>query len=796
MTRRAPSHLLATLGLSSALLLTPGFAVAAQHDNHAGHNHTHGKPPAFAQSALNRARATAATTDFVAAHKEWAQARGATNKAVTLETLIEKANARRAVMAELIRTNPAEALRVAIPQGKQPGMPAEVQTMLEQKFEISGQVEAIYEDYSDGSNALRHYLNAGNGKRFELHFAQADQVPYGTNQSVSVSGILLESDESIAQDADGDIAVSSSESLLYLNTGGTSTQSAETDLTPEIANTLGDQRTLLVLINFQDKPEEPWTVNEAQQLLFGDVNNFIQENSDGRTWLTGDVAGWFTVPLSSTDCSSRDIKNQANYAASVAGYDISQYDRLIYAFPQNSCGYAGSGSVGGLPSVTYINNSLTLSVVAHELGHNLGLYHATAKECGADVLGNNCYTVEYGDTLDTMGYFDTVGHFNTFEKSRLGWLSSSEVLEVTNSGNFDLVPFAQNSTSGLKALKIQRSHDSTTGNSSWYFVEYRQPTGYDQQLFSDNKIDSNNVMNGIIIHTADDGVAHSSALLDMTPASSSASDWKDPALAAGFSYVDGDSGVSITNNGTDSTSASVDVNLGSGTCYEGAPSINVISEGTQWGASGSSLSYSFSIANQNNSNCGSSTYQLAVTLPTGWGAEWSLSSVNLLPGSSQDVTLTVNSSTSATDGFFDLPVSASDQANSTYTNSASVTYVVDNSSTSNQAPNAQNDAVTLATVSPVSIDVLSNDTDPEGKQLTVVSVTQGAKGNVAINGDGSLTYSPAKRFKNSDSFTYVVSDGELTAEATVTVTLQSSGDDGGDTGDNTGTKGGGKGKNK
>jgi hypothetical protein len=85
------------------------------------------------------------------------------------------------------------------------------------------------------------------------------------------------------------------------------------------------------------------------------------------------------------------------------------------------------------------------------------------------------------------------------------------------------------------------------------------------------------------------------------------------------------------------------------------------------------------------------------------------------------------------------------------------------------------------------VDVLANDTDVENDPLTVVSVTQGANGSVTDNGDGTLTYTPDPDWNGVDSFTYTVSDGELTDTATVTVTVTAVNDAPVAVDDNTGT---------
>ena len=55
--------------------------------------------------------------------------------------------------------------------------------------------------------------------------------------------------------------------------------------------------------------------------------------------------------------------------------------------------------------------------------------------------------------------------------------------------------------------------------------------------------------------------------------------------------------------------------------------------------------------------------------------------------------------------------------------------------------------------------VLLNDTDEDGDELSVASVTQPQHGTVLNNGDGTLTYTPAADWFGTDTFTYDVGDG-------------------------------------
>lgn len=56
-------------------------------------------------------------------------------------------------------------------------------------------------------------------------------------------------------------------------------------------------------------------------------------------------------------------------------------------------------------------------------------------------------------------------------------------------------------------------------------------------------------------------------------------------------------------------------------------------------------------------------------------------------------------------------------------------------------------------------DLLANDSDADGDNLTITGVSDGAHGTVVDNGDGSVTYMPNPDFFGIDSFDYIISDG-------------------------------------
>ncbi|WP_420605041.1 tandem-95 repeat protein [Vibrio parahaemolyticus] len=89
----------------------------------------------------------------------------------------------------------------------------------------------------------------------------------------------------------------------------------------------------------------------------------------------------------------------------------------------------------------------------------------------------------------------------------------------------------------------------------------------------------------------------------------------------------------------------------------------------------------------------------------------------------------------------------------------------------NDAPVAKDDTAITDEDTPVTIDVLSNDTDVDGDKLSIQSATvPEAQGKVEIV-DGKLVFTPAENFNGHAEITYTVTDGQLTDEAKVTVTV-------------------------
>ena len=93
----------------------------------------------------------------------------------------------------------------------------------------------------------------------------------------------------------------------------------------------------------------------------------------------------------------------------------------------------------------------------------------------------------------------------------------------------------------------------------------------------------------------------------------------------------------------------------------------------------------------------------------------------------------------------------------------------------NDAPTAVDDTLgTISATRPTTLDLLANDTDPDGDSLTVTSVGEAEYGNVTISG-GSVRFNATRGSSgNSDSFEYTIEDADgETSTATAYFTLSS-----------------------
>lgn len=564
-------------------------------------------------------------------------------------------------------------------------------------------------------------------------------------------------------------------------------------------SSIGQQDTLVMLLNFKENPnDQPITSEEAHALVFGEVNDFYQENSYGKTWLSGQVAGWYTLPVSNQVCDYPSVQAEADKMARADGVVLEDYQRIIYIMTQSGCAGGGSATTGKtFPSRAYIDGTLSARVIAHEFGHNLGLSHAKALDCGDASVSSNCSVIEYGDSYDVMGTPD-MGYINTYYKERMGWLNDAEspnILTATQDGLYEIAEYETQDITQNIALKIPRGVNPNTGLREWFYVEYRQAMGYDQ--FLDDRsymLFRGDVTDGVIVRLVEEG-AEESYILHMKPNSDYSQvygrkDWKDTALPVGDSFTDPVSGLTINLASAANGFAGVNVSFGGSVtpsvCEMSAPSVSVKATSDTQVNAGDTVEYQLTVTNTANDVCGTIRFDVSAQVESGWQA--SSQSISLASGESSVATIAVTSALSATSGDYPVTFNVVNTKDEAYNVATQATYAVAEQQTGSGDVVAVDDNVQMSKVSTVSINVLGNDIIADGVSVEISAMSAPSKGTVKLLSDGSIQYTPAKRFKNQDSFSYTITSGNVTSTAMVTVALPSSPDSGGSSP--------GKGKNK
>jgi VCBS repeat-containing protein len=136
-----------------------------------------------------------------------------------------------------------------------------------------------------------------------------------------------------------------------------------------------------------------------------------------------------------------------------------------------------------------------------------------------------------------------------------------------------------------------------------------------------------------------------------------------------------------------------------------------------------------------------------------------------LSGTAPNVTYTPSPNYNGPDSFTFKATDARGADSNTATVSITVTPV-------NDPPVALDDSATTTEGTPVTVDVLANDSDPDGDPLTVTNVTDSSHGSAVINPDQTVTYTPELGFIGTDAFSYTISDGRGgtdTADVAVTI---------------------------
>lgn len=604
--------------LLAALLITLSSITTLPRSTLA-HGPSHGQT--VSQEA--RERGEQLTMDFVGLNTRYQLAPGGQRPAIE-RNLLAAAVTREQELLGLMESDPGAVLRLAIPASVRAGLPASVQQHVEEEVDIEGTFEILHADDDRGGGRYHYHLDTTRG-RLTLHFAGAGREDLLTGSRVRVRGVHLQS-------------------TLALDSG-----SSIVPVTSVPSYTFGEQRVLVIPVYFTDKGPASYNYTDVMQK----TDAYYRSNTYQRTWLTSTITPTLPINMASTVCDYWQLASLARSAAQAAGYDLTRYNRHVLAHPKTACTWSGLGTLGGNPSTAWLNGVFPQSTVGHELGHNLGAWHSHSLACA----GATCTQSEYGDAYDIMGASSSLGHFNAFQKERLGWLNyppqdTPPVLTVYGSGQYAIDVY-EPAGIAAKALKILKSTDPATGRKTWYFVESR----------SSGKL---------LLHTGSESSGDSSFLWDLVQ-DTSTTDWL---LDAGQAYHDPAAGVTITALSTGSAGATVRVDFGTLPCVPADPVQALSPADAQWVPLGIAPSFAVTVTNKDSMSCPAATFALQATAPTGWLAMFDKPSLTIAPGASASATLTAYPSSSVATGFYSLPVTSANQSSPSHDASALATVVL------------------------------------------------------------------------------------------------------------------------
>ena len=353
------------------------------------------------------------------------------------------------------------------------------------------------------------------------------------------------------------------------------------------------RRTAVVLIHFPDPPDSQaapvYTPAAVRPQIFGDaatdpysVAEYYRTQTYGQVQLQGDIFGSYAVSDANPGCHFGQWSSNAATQAAADGFDANNYQSVIYLFATGRCVFAGVGQQPG--SQVWINN-LNRYTIEHELGHTFGNPHASSLRChgagGAVVtLSTSCDPYdEYGDPFDPMGSggtavasvgYQAVGHeMEPWRKLRIGSITTADTPTVNTPGTYHLAPLEH--STGVRMLRLLDGR----GDNRMFDLSFRQPLGTFDATYLEPNTGNPNAVNGVLVNwdsTAPGG--DNSLLLDTTPNTIGGTEdpfthqittgFEDAPLAAGRSFSDPQTGLTLTVNSVGAGGAQVTLAYGRG----------------------------------------------------------------------------------------------------------------------------------------------------------------------------------------------------------------------------------------
>ena len=476
---------------------------------------------------------------------------------------------RKKVILAMAKDHPNLVGAYALPLLTRKLLPKDAAGLFEEPKTLTGDLLVFHgDDFTRTDGDFFEYQLVVSGKKFS--FYPVHPVNFVPGSRVSINGLVL--DNIIV----GDLSTAVASQTYQDTTRGTALSRV----------TAVEHKVAVIMVNYTDAPAAPFTATTASNLIFnGAFQSLYTEQSYSKIHFSGDVFGWYTIPRETAGCNNPSIGWGGDLDSIIAAnaINLSNYQHVLVVTNCNQNYDKGFAYIGVSPlyingqtynlSVSWVNGSganfLSNSIwsqslpptfpwtnldsmVSHEMGHALGLFHANAYDCGGTTSTNksfgkdpNCQKIEYGNAFDVMGDDRAFGlHLNAFYKDLVGWLDGANSKTVNATGSYTLSKY-ENGT-GTKAMRIQRPGTVEGMTVFPYYIEYRRGLGFDS-LMGNSALSTNK--NGLMITRAysDSNPPYNlSALLDMRP---TASPWSDDVKTATLNgtkvFTDARNGITI-----------------------------------------------------------------------------------------------------------------------------------------------------------------------------------------------------------------------------------------------------------
>ncbi|MCB9094774.1 MAG: hypothetical protein H6621_06870 [Halobacteriovoraceae bacterium] len=380
--------------------------------------------------------------------------------------------------------------------------------LVQQDVALEGTYGQVYiDDFVDNQPRLVHFIESDKGEKTFIQETE-ELKRYNVGDKLKIEG------SSIPQNSNNQALL---DYQLVINGYVPTVQPQKIYLKNSASSKLRDfnLKLLVVLVNYNDRTTtDTYTLQNAKEDMIK-FRDFYKDASNGQIDFDIDVDedgepdAEVITATENFGCGLETFRRVARTYTKDHNYADYTNVAIVTSMTTNAiqnqqqCGYGGVAYVANGPGISHIASPQALTVLIHEVGHNLGLGHS------------NRAGVEYADHSDPMGndFSDNPVHFNGVKMVQLGILDSNPRLAGLNSTPGYYMLSSSGSNNNTNYLKLI----STRAGNTTYYMTNRTLTGWDSKMDQSRYCRSNNpntkyCFTGVNIYTGGTGQGGTSVI--------------------------------------------------------------------------------------------------------------------------------------------------------------------------------------------------------------------------------------------------------------------------------------------